>query len=434
MNLKFIIATLALLLMVQGVVWAQSPATKPVQISFASDTKESVWVGQRTTVIVELLSETFFSGPTTFSLPNIPGAVFYKPEERALVSSKNIAGQTYSVQRHEFSFYPQLTGDFKIPAFKVRFGVAGKPGKPTTQYSELTKLLSLSAKMPPGAEHLSVLISTSNLKVSESWNPPVSDSVKVGDAFKRTITFRAADIPGMVFPAIPFPEIEGIKLYQARATVNDKINRGSLTGERIDQLTYLCEKPGTYTLSAIAIPWWNLDSEKMEKIVLPAVKFEVKAKANNLILAKESQNTHPAFPWRAIAGFTAFLLLLIAVLFHFKKTILQKIKAWQKQSRESEAAYFKRVAAATTPAQTLNALTAWLARAYPNQPTLSLQTFASEQNNANLVEQINALQAAVVSQPSQWDSAPLIAALGKIRRSKAASGRPPALQPLNPRN
>ncbi|MCF6311537.1 MAG: BatD family protein [Verrucomicrobiales bacterium] len=405
-----------------------------MQISFASDRGEPVWVGQRITIIVEILAPTFFSSPTTFSLPNISGAVFYKPEERALVSSKNIEGQTYSVQRHEFSFYPQRAGVFEIPAFKVRFGVAGKLGTPASEHSELTKPLSLSAKMPPGAERLSVLISTTDLKVSESWNPQISGTATVGDAYKRTITFRAADMPGMVFPAISFPKIEGIKLYQARATVNDKINRGSLTGERIDTLTYLCEKPGRYVLPAIVIPWWNLNRQEMDKIVLPAVEFEVKAKVSSITFAEETQNPRAAFPWRVIAGLVAFIISLTVVFFVFKKTIVHKIKTWQKKKRESEAAYFKRVAAATTPAQTLNALTAWLARAYPNRPTLSLQTYASEQNDPELSEQIEILQTAVVSQTSQWDSPTLIAALRKTRRSQAAKDRPPALQRLNPRD
>ena len=115
----------------------------------------------------------------------------------AIVSSKTIAGQTYSVQMHELFFYPQRAGEFEIPPFKVRFGVAGKPGEDAIEYSEQTKALKIAAKMPPGAEHLSVLISATDLKVTESWNPQPADKITVGDAFKRSITFRAPDMPGM---------------------------------------------------------------------------------------------------------------------------------------------------------------------------------------------------------------------------------------------
>ena len=435
MNRSPQILTLILLLISQSPAWPQSAKTAPVEISLAPNTPDPVWVGQRVTVVVEVLSETFFAGPTNFSLPDIAGAVFYKPEERALVSSKTVAGQAYSVQRHELSFYPQRAGDFEIPSFKVRFGVSGKPGEAAVEHSENTKPLKITARMPPGAEHLSVLISANELKVDESWSPQPTGTVTVGDAFKRTITFRAPDIPGMVFPAIVFPEVDGLKLYQARATVNDKIDRGSLTGERVDAITYLCEKAGNYSLPAIAIPWWDLNKKQMQKIILPAVSFEVKPAKSPTSLADETQNSTSLFPWKIVAGSSAFILLVSLVLFHFKNTILQQFADWQTRRKENESAYFEKISEATSPAQTLNAITAWLARSNPNNETLTLQSFASELNDPELISQFNALQSAVVSDKTEWNPTPLIEALRKARQSalnKSDLQARPALKPLNP--
>ncbi len=432
MNRSLSVLTLVLLWVFQSTAWPQSTTPELVQISLAPKTPDPVWVGQRVSIIVEVLSPTFFAGPTNFTLPDIAGAVFYKPQERALVSSKTIDGKTYSVQRHEFSFYPQRAGDFEIPPFKVRFGIAGKPGEEATEHSEQTTALKISSKMPPGAEHLSVLISTSNLKVDESWNPQASGTVTVGDAFKRTITFRAPDMPGMVFPTINFPEVEGLKLYQSRATVNDKIDRGSLTGERIEGITYLCEKPGSYSLPAIAIPWWNLNKKQMQKIILPAVSFEVEPGNSSTSLADKTQNSVSLFPRKAVTVLSAFALIFAAVLFHFKNSILQQLTDWQTRRKESERAYFKKINEATSPARTLNAITAWLAHSEPNRETLSLHSFASEQNDPELTAQLEALQAAVVSQNSQWESTALINALRKTRQSAVERHSSPALQPLNP--
>ena len=37
----------------------------------------------------------FFRGLLGFALPDVPGAVFYKPEERAVVSSKKVNGEMW---------------------------------------------------------------------------------------------------------------------------------------------------------------------------------------------------------------------------------------------------------------------------------------------------------------------------------------------------
>ena len=126
----------------------------------------SFWVGQKVPVIVEVLSATHFSGSTRFSLPDIAGAVFYKPEERAIVMSRDIDGVSYSVQRHEFSFYPQRADPFTIPGFSVRFGVAGNLGEPAKEYNKQTQPLPVKAVFPPGAKGLRSLISTTDLKVT----------------------------------------------------------------------------------------------------------------------------------------------------------------------------------------------------------------------------------------------------------------------------
>lgn len=414
---------------------SQSAAPERVQISLASSYNDPAWVGQRVTIYVELLSETFFAGPSRLSLPDIAGAVLYKPEERALVSSKTITGKTFSVQTHELSFYPQRAGEFVIPPFKVRFGVAGKPGEAAKEYSEQTEALNITAKMPPGAEHLSVLISATELKVTESWDPEPTDKITVGDAFKRSITFRAPDMPGMVFPSIDFPSTEGIKLYQERATVNDRINRGSLTGERTDRMTYLCEKPGNYTLPVIAIPWWDLNTKEMHKIILPAVNFEVLPGEKIASLEVENQNPSPAIPWKSLTGFIIILILSSLILYRFRKSIQHSITEWQTRRSESESAYFKKITQASAPAQTLNAITAWFARSELQHDNLSLSSFAAAQNDVELGKQLETLQCAIVSNNNDWNPEPLIQALKQTRRAalkQSALQARPSLKPLNP--
>ena len=83
-------------------------------------------------------------------------------------------GRCGCVQRHEFAFYPQRVGEFEIPPFEVRYGIAGKPGDKPTAKRELTKAIHIAAAMPPGAEGFHRLISAPDLSVTETWTPEVT--------------------------------------------------------------------------------------------------------------------------------------------------------------------------------------------------------------------------------------------------------------------
>ena len=100
------------------------------KVRAALDTALPVWVGQLVAFHVDLLSPTFFSGTPAFDMPNLPGAILMKIDERPTLSTEEIDGVTYSIQRHAFALFPQRAGTLVVPAFQVRFAVAPAYGKP----------------------------------------------------------------------------------------------------------------------------------------------------------------------------------------------------------------------------------------------------------------------------------------------------------------
>src|SRR5262245_45871732 len=59
-----------------------------VRTSIAS--QEELWVGQRATLVVELLAPGFFSGTPSFDLPNAPGLLIVPPSGSPVVSNETI--------------------------------------------------------------------------------------------------------------------------------------------------------------------------------------------------------------------------------------------------------------------------------------------------------------------------------------------------------
>jgi hypothetical protein len=146
--------------------------------------------------------------------------------------------------------------------------------------------------MPPGAEKLTSLISASDLTATEVWKPDfqstvgnpgrvaqadpvISTKAKVGDAFTRTLTFTATDVPGMAFPPFRAGRVEGLAVYPKPPQVQDQGERGVLQGKRIEAVTYICQRPGIFTIPAASLTWWNTESAQLQIINFPAHKLEV---------------------------------------------------------------------------------------------------------------------------------------------------------------
>lgn len=413
---------------------------------------DAYWVGQKVSLVVEVLAETHFSGATRLYLPDVSGAILYKPEERAVVLSRDINKVTYSVQRHELSFYPQRAGTFEIPAFTVSFGVAGVPGAETTEYQAKTRALPIKAVLPAGAEKLRSLISTTDLKVTETWSPDpatLDAPLKAGSAIKRQITFRASDLPGMAFPHLRLSEPEGIKMYRSRAQVNDRLARGDLTGERTDSVTYVCQEGGDYLLPAMRITWWDLDQEELKTITLPERRFSVleqPASANDSAQADDAGGIAGWKGWIGLLAGVASVLLAGGFIFSIYRV---RILAWwaerQRDQRESEAAYFKQIREDLTPGEMAHAINQWFVR-FPvsGQPSsfgqwAMLDPTMGGPADPRIQEQWNALQLALVGRKSDWQGGELLALLGEARRGVKGRSRSlnqiggkVKLSPLNP--
>jgi hypothetical protein len=278
----------------------------PAVISASS---KQAWVGQRLPFFIELHTRGSFDGSPTFSIPQIPGTVILKVGN-PIVSSRQIDGEDWFTQRHEFALFSQRDGTLEIPAFPIRFSSRDGFTSPVTEVDVKSEALTLTIQRPPGSEDIGFLITTDSLEITETWNPEPG-SAEVGSVFKRTITQRAAEMTGMALAPAPTRAPEGTRLYPGRAEVTDKTERGDFLGERRETIIYLIEKPGTITLPEITFNWWNPATKTIASKTLPAVTFDVPAPP---AVAASSRSTKTLlWPW----------LLAIALI---------AIAAWQRKN------------------------------------------------------------------------------------------------------
>jgi hypothetical protein len=414
-------------------------ATDTVRVRASLAQKDAVWVGQKATLQLLVLTSTWFSHEPTVHLPRVSSvALFEKPIVKRPESDR-INGETWSGIYFEFLVFPLRPGEHVIPSFPIQ-ATPALPGGTPQEVEVQTPELRLIATLPPGAEDFTMLITTSELTVDERWEPQIGPA-KVGDAFTHVVRLQAPDVVGMALPPLPELQLNSLGVYPKAPEVHDQLSRGDLIGERQEAVTYVCKQPGTYTVPSVVIPWWDVDEQQLKRAVLPAVTFTV---APNPALASAEGGDNagataqpPRFTWVAIASLSVLILVVVSV-WLWRRRLSQ---AWHTRSQrraESEAACFDRLQQAChsgTAPQAFNALMLWLDRLYDGADSATVEAFIQQDGNAALAQEFEALQLAIVTPATPWSGTRLAQMLRQVRqtmRRRHLHGAGSPLPQLNP--
>ena len=336
---------------------------------------EEAWIGQRVLLRVDVLTADGWAQITDVGELEISGTYVLRTESQGTRLSETTGGNTYTGQRYTLSLYCQRPGRVEVPAIPVtvtvrQWGVNASE----TPHERMTPATAFTCKVPQGAEGIRGLISTTRLEANQSWSSE-PDTTSLGDAITRTVTLSADDVSGMAFPPMQHPELEGTGVYPGEPSVTDRTDRGTLSSERVETVTYVFEKPGEVELPGIVLPWWDIDAETLQRIELPGLTLEVVGE-----LAPqpgEAAETRAARP-RDRALTTTVVVVLIALGLWLGRMLVRRYRQWWRARLESEPTYFKRVTAALRdgdPVLISSAIMRWLDRLDPGVRPARLDLF-----------------------------------------------------------
>ncbi len=240
----------------------------------------------------------------------------------------------------------------------------------------------------------------------------------------------------MVFPALPVAEVDGLAAYAQPPVFRDLQERGDFTGERVETVTYVCEREGTFTLPALVIPWWNLADEKLERIELAAVTFEVTASPLWGEAATRTSSVAAGL-WRWAGVIFVFHVVGFFLSWRYRKPVTAWVLAYRARRAESEAAYFARLQRACRQGEARaawNALMRWLEKINPSTEAATIAGFLRAHPEAELDKQLTLLQAAAIEGRTDWSGSDLLTPLRRVGagRRRASTSAKPALPDLNP--
>lgn len=306
----------------------------------ASVTPETAWVGQRVLLQIDVLDNSGWAQITRFGEVELSGAYLVRSDSQGTRLQETIDGVSYSGQRYELSIYPQVAGAIEVPAILVEIATKVWDASATERVQrDKTPRVTISSKLPPGAENVRSLISTSRLTATQAWEPTI-DAPKVGDALERSVTMQAENVSGMAFFPLAHREIAGVGVYPAEPSVQDSADRGTLTGKRVEHVTYVLEQAGETQLPDVELTWWNLTDETLEHVVLPGLRLNVtRAPAGPSGTIGPSDDTQLSFRnyWLPAILVVAFGFLFL----RFRKRIARRWSLWRTDRKKSETRVFR---------------------------------------------------------------------------------------------
>jgi hypothetical protein len=401
-------------------------------------TEGPYWVGERVVLHVELLSNAAMFAGQLFRTPEVLGGLLQKDPGAPLFLGEQIDGESWQTQRYSFSLFPQRDGTLEVPPIGVSFRVAFGYGQPEHPFELQTQAIQIDVRAPPGIGDTVGLVTTSRLDVDISWEPqsPMSDAV-VGDAFTRVIRRRGADLSGMVFAPLTVPEVEGLAAYPQPPQVRDRNERGSLTGERVEAVTFVAQRPGRFEIPGIVVRWWDPESETLEERSFDPVELSVApnpALGPSTMLGYQLDRAVRGYPLTTAGGAVA-ALSGVAALWHWRRRLAAQWRAFLQRRADREVAWFAKLSRACrrgSAGDIYAALTDWIVRADVIPTPVTLRSFARAWPDAQLAAELGELQEALV-RGELWSGRKLGASLRRLRKANRLEARRSLiLPPLNP--
>ncbi|MEM1412003.1 MAG: hypothetical protein AAGH19_06545 [Pseudomonadota bacterium] len=230
------------------------------------------WTGQAVTLNLDLKTSSLSFSEVFFNLPEVTGALVLRTDTTTVKLSERRGADTWQVLRYPITLFPQRSGELTVPAFEVRFKTQNGFGTEAMDHRFETSPITLTVRQPPELPPDTVVVTTPRHALKANWTLPDGD-LTAGDAVTLTIERQAAGLSAMLLPPVPVAELEGLAAYPSDPVIEDRTNRGALTGVRTDRVTWMIEQPGDYALPAIAFRSWDPVREALNTQTAEGVRF-----------------------------------------------------------------------------------------------------------------------------------------------------------------
>ncbi|ASP33503.1 BatD family protein [Labrenzia sp. VG12] len=316
--------------------------------------------GQFLPLRITILVPTWMPQPAVFPSLDAPNVRVRLPERATSPTSRRIDGEDWSGVSRRYMITPLVPGRFSLPGGTVDITYAD----PDNTSVPLTTSLDLGAIeiegiVPEGAEQLTPFIAAKTLTLTQEISGETTD-LKPGDSIRRTVTVALTGASPMMLPQLTeVPQIEGFAAYAETPVLEEKDDRGLLSGSRKEVVTLMVQGNGQGDLPALELSWYDITSGTIETASLDAVPVTATGAP---AVARESLTRFDA---RIALAITTGLIALLALAYlcwpHLALMRRERRARYQKSKAFARRRLLAAIARQDYPA-TVRALKLWAER------------------------------------------------------------------------
>lgn len=236
---------------------------------------------------------------------DIPDAVVENLERRSF--QRRVGNRTWLVTELRYAVYPQKSGALSIPAIgftarEVQPGRSLLGARLGRRLRMTSEPLEIDVKSVPTSFPGEVWLPARALSLEENWSIDPA-LLNVGDSTTRTLTLTARGLQGSQLP--PLSSVQGainipeLRFYPDQESIDQSELAEGLQGLRVQSEALVARSGGTWTLPEIRVPWWNIETDRLEFATLPARTVVVTA-----IQSADETNDRTIAPSASPAGIT----------------------------------------------------------------------------------------------------------------------------------
>jgi len=201
-------------------------------------------------------------------------------------------GRRYGVVERNYALFPQKSGKLVLPAlhFRGRIAQANRinrffdQGQAVRRQSQPVEIdvRPRPASFPPDQPWLPA----TRLELWEQFEP--NGTLKQGEPATRTLEIKAQGLLAAQLPDLPLPDVPGLSAYADQPVLQEETGPRGLHSSRRQKLALVPTRSGTLTLPEVTIPWWNVNTDRLEYARLPARTLQVVATPARQNMARHS--------------------------------------------------------------------------------------------------------------------------------------------------
>lgn len=275
---------------------AQPPTlSSPVLLTATLDRKQT-WVQAVVVLTVRLATDEALY-QASLDLPASKDLVV-RQLGQDVQTSESRNGRRYRVVERKYLLFPQRSGQLTVdgvvldaqvadsraddfagdPFVGNAFGRFSLPGmRQSTRPMRLrADPVELTVLPRPAAATGAHWLPAQAVSLTESWHPD-NAPIRVGEPFTRHLHLAARGLTAAQLPdlATIMPVPDGIKAYPDQGTLDDQAQGNSVLGSRDQDIALIASRPGSYTLPALQLNWWDTEHETRREVVLPERTLEI---------------------------------------------------------------------------------------------------------------------------------------------------------------